>query len=54
MYTLRSLVEGEGSQIPKDPDMMIILDGNTRALEPMLITWPEHHLEEVSMRSFHL
>lgn len=52
MYTLRSLVEGESDQIPKDLVTMIIVDGKTIALEPMLIIWPPHHLEKVSMRYF--
>jgi hypothetical protein len=40
IYTLRKMVEGESSQIPKDLDTMItILDGNSKALEPMLIVW---------------
>jgi uncharacterized protein (DUF488 family) len=46
--------EGESDQISKDLNTMIIVDGKTRALEPMLITWPLHHLEMVSMRYFHL
>ena len=54
MYTLRSLVEGESDQILKNPDTMImVVDGKTIALEPMLITRLLHHSETVSMRYFH-
>src|SRR5215831_14274558 len=49
IYTLRSLVKGENSQIPKGLDTMIsIVDGKTRALEPMLIIWLRHHFQKVS------
>ncbi len=54
---IEKLVEDESRQISQDLDTLIIttiVDGKTRALEPMLIIWPRDHLKKVFMRYFHL